>query len=116
MLALECVGSISLMCRYEGDKVQVTATAGTAAVLVDGITIHSALGLGRANLPADQLHREMPNPAKDRWRKVKAHVVEEYSLLSSKVLTLVDALGKLFKLATIPTILYNFLCAAKLHV
>ena len=90
------------MCKYENERVQVTATSGTAAVLVNGITIHSALGLGRANLPAADLYRDMAQSAKDWWRQLRALVVEEYSLMSAKTLTLVDTLGKLFKGNNLP--------------
>ena len=91
-----------LGCRYTPECVQVTATSGSAAVLVKGITVHSALGLRRANQTVEDLAANMGDAAKDRWRLLKVLVLEEYSLLSSDVLGLMDKLGRRMKGIDLP--------------
>lgn len=77
--------------------VWVTASTGLAALALEGVTIHSAAGLKRGNLNAKDLVREMKAAVKNRWRTVKAIIIEEFSMLSANFLDLLHEVACLMK-------------------
>ena len=77
--------------------VWVTASTGIAALALEGVTIHSAAGVRRANLKAKDLVREMKAAVRTRWQKVKVIIIEEFSMLSASFLDLLHEVACLMK-------------------
>jgi hypothetical protein len=73
--------------RHGDDSVAVTAPTGIAASNVGGVTIHSWAGVGLARgRPEDIVAKvEKSDATKARWRKARVLVVDEVSMLDSKV-------------------------------
>lgn len=71
----------------------VTSLTGSAALLVGGRTLHSALGLGLGNQPAARIVRQMARrraPALARARNMDVLIIDEVSMLSVELLELAD--------------------------
>ena len=79
------------------NAVWVTASTGLAALALEGVTIHSAAGLKRGNLQAKDLVHEMKATVKNRWRTVRAIIIEEFSMLSANFLDLLHEVACLMK-------------------
>jgi ATP-dependent DNA helicase PIF1 len=67
--------------------VAVTATTGTAAILINGTTLHSYLGIGTGDLPADLLLRKIKakKGLVDRWLDLDILIIDEISMLSPEL-------------------------------
>ena len=77
--------------------VWVTASTGLAALALEGVTIHSAAGLTRGNQKAKDLVHEMKATVKNRWKTVRAIIIEEFSMLSANFLDLLHEVACLMK-------------------
>jgi ATP-dependent DNA helicase PIF1 len=69
----------------------ITGSTGAAAVLIQGRTLHSFLGIGLAKSPADDLIRKMSKNQKAKLCRLRTLVVDEVSMLSASLIDLVDA-------------------------
>lgn len=80
--------------KYLAKGLEVTASTGIAAVNVGGLTIHSWLGIGLANLPFEQIISNLMSPKFSRIRRrirmAKALAIDEISMISDKLLDLID--------------------------
>ena len=85
--------------QYGKKGVWVTASTGLAALALEGVTIHSAAGLKRGNGKAQDIVNGMKAAVKNRWRLVKAIVIEEFSMLSADFLDLLDEVARIMKKA-----------------
>lgn len=74
----------------------VTATTGTAAKLVNGITVYSFAGIGRGEGSPDQYMREFyQKPWKMRkWKTCQYLIIDEISLLNAKTFDLLDSVAR----------------------
>ena len=79
------------------DGVWVTASTGLAASALEGVTIHSAAGLKRGNQAAKDRVREMKTAVKNRWRMVRAIIIEDFSMLSASFLDLLHEVACMMK-------------------
>lgn len=77
----------------------VTATTGVSAELVNGTTIHSALGLGiDFSNPMAMVEKIKKNPrALAAWKNTHVLFVDEISLMSAQLLDAIDCVGQLIK-------------------
>lgn len=85
---------------FWGQSVYVTAPTGIAAANVGGITLHSFAGLGiNTELPFTTLTYQIQQNYKttSRWKRVKVLIIDEVSMLSAKLLELIDQLARYFK-------------------
>lgn len=86
-----------LQARHPGEReIAVTAPTGIAASHVNGVTIHSFGGIGLGKGSSETLLRKVEgNPAAvTRWSKVKALVVDEVSMLDSKLFDALDLIAR----------------------
>lgn len=70
--------------------VEVTATTGTAALLIHGKTIHSFLRLGMGNSSAKDIVRKMNGKKRKELKNVNRILIDEISMLSDQLLNLID--------------------------
>jgi len=85
--------------REENKFVGLTATTGTAAVMIGGSTIHSFLGIGLAKESAYSIAtklRKKPYHLKI-WRDLKALIIDEVSMLSVDLFLKLNAIAKLLR-------------------
>jgi ATP-dependent DNA helicase PIF1 len=78
------------------DLVAITAPTGIAASHIGGQTIHSfgGIGLGKGSI-SDLIKKVQKNSgAVARWRKIKVLILDEVSMLDSKLLEKLDAIAK----------------------
>ena len=66
-----------------GKHVQVTATTGSAAVLLKGMTLHSFAGIGTGNNSVEHYVKTMNMYSRKRWLDVDTLINDEASLLDS---------------------------------
>lgn len=67
--------------RQNDIHVSMTAMTGAAAVLLKGLTLHSFLGIGLANLPAELLADRLHRSRQKRLRRLQVLVVDEISMM-----------------------------------
>jgi len=84
-----------------GKNIQVCALTGCAAVLLqsEASTLHSWAGIGLANGSInDVLHRVLCNKTRrNNWIKTDILIIDEISMMSLKLFTILDILGKKIK-------------------
>lgn len=78
------------------DTIGVTAMTGAAAVLINGQTLHSYLGIGLGKDSVDSLVRKIMSRPKTRkvWEETKILVIDEVSMLSAELLTKLNTVAK----------------------
>lgn len=76
----------------DGKKViAVTAMTGAASVLINGKTLHSALGIGLAKDDVDSLFKRAN---KQFWHDLDILIIDEISMLSDKLLDKIECLAR----------------------
>ena len=76
--------------RARKKKVAVTASTGAAAVLIQGRTLHSFLGIGLARQSAEYLANGCYPPTRKALQKLHVLVIDEISMISNELLDKVD--------------------------
>jgi ATP-dependent DNA helicase PIF1 len=77
-------------------KVAVTATTGTAAILLNGTTLYSYLGIGTGDQPADMLLREIKRKKfiLKRWVDLDVLIIDEISMLSPELFDKLEVIAR----------------------
>ena len=86
----------SLRQAHGADAVAVTAPTGIAAVNVGGTTVHKFVGAGLCKGDIDKLVGKVSSSGTSvaRWRATQVLVIDEVSMLTDHMLTLLDACGR----------------------
>lgn len=65
-----------------------TSTTGISAMLINGSTVHSFLGIGLGIGSVEDLYFKVKNNAriKKRWMQLKCLIIDEISMMSSELL------------------------------
>ena len=68
-------------------KVVVTSTTGTSAIQLQGVTLHSYLGIGFGNTTVEQMTEKILGWGwlKKRWRELECLIIDEISMLSPEL-------------------------------
>ncbi len=86
--------------------IHVTASTGVAAVNVGGVTIHSWAGIGKANLPAEEIAKFINSGPGTKIRrqikKAKLLAIDEISMISAAVFNLLNNVFKLVRQKDLP--------------
>lgn len=77
-----------------GKHVQVTATTGSAAVLVKGMTLHSFAGIGTGNNTVEHYVKTMNMYSRKRWVDVDTLIIDEASMLDSDYMEKLDQIAQ----------------------
>ena len=83
-------------CNMNGIKIAITASTGIAAKIIGGVTIHSWAGIGLGEGNIDKIiDKVKSNPRKKRnWLRTDAIIIDEISMISWELWTLLDMIGK----------------------
>ena len=84
--------------KARGQKVQVCALTGCAAILLNcqAKTVHSWAGIGIASGPADLVVRRVLASKYKRanWQKIDTLIIDEVSMMSLKIFDILDEIGR----------------------
>jgi len=80
-------------------NIAVTSTTGTSAVLIDGVTLFSYLGIGLGNSDVSSLYLQIKKrPAiLKRWNELEMLVIDEISMLSPVLFDKLEKLGRVIR-------------------
>jgi len=90
----------SIVSKYKNTKnIAVTASTGIAAVLINGMTIHSWAGVGLCNKPIHTLYTNIKSKKNihKRWMDVNMIIIDEVSLLSASFLDTLEELARMIR-------------------
>ncbi|GES91983.1 pif1 helicase Pfh1 [Rhizophagus clarus] len=92
-----------LKAKYK-NSVSVTATTGIAAVNIGGQTLHSFAGLTpqTQHYEIKDIIKDLPKGAEDRWRCLKALVIDEVSMLNADLFEKLNCLAQYYHNNTLP--------------
>ena len=79
--------------RLSGKYIGVTATTGSAAILIGGSTVHSFLGIGLGTKSAEELANEIKTKKRfvyQRLQRLCALIIDEISMMDSKLFDLIS--------------------------
>ena len=80
-------------------NVAITASTGVAAILINGVTLHSWTGIGIGNKPKEALLKKVlgNNRSKKRWKKVEMLIIDEISLISGELFTKLEYIARIVR-------------------
>ena len=79
--------------------IAVTSTTGTSAILINGVTLHSYLGIGLGNSDAGSLYlmiQKRPNILR-RWKDLDILIIDEISMLSPELFDKLEYLARVIR-------------------
>lgn len=83
-------------------NVGITGSTGNAAVLLQGRTLHSFLGIGLAKSPPETLVKAMNAKQLIKLRRLHTLVLDEVSMISAELMELIDAVLRLVRKNDVP--------------
>jgi ATP-dependent DNA helicase PIF1 len=88
------INTIQEKCRHR--KPVVTSTTGTSAILINGTTLHSYLGIGIGTNSVGSMHSTIMKKKylKERWRSLGLLIIDEISMLTGKLFDKIEELGR----------------------
>ena len=85
-------------CNLVGKTIQVCALTGCAAILLGlhAKTIHSWSGIHYCKGPKDEIIKRITKswPTKSRWKKIRVLIIDEVSMMSKKMLIILEELAR----------------------
>ncbi|XBW38835.1 hypothetical protein QEN19_004427 [Hanseniaspora menglaensis] len=104
MLLVEIIRRLKIKYKHQEDAVAVTATTGLAGLKIGGKTYHSYFGIGLGDADEKQLIQSISR-RKDvvkLWETCRVLIIDEISLLHSKMLEKLHNIAQYFKKSTLP--------------
>lgn len=95
-----CIKEVSKWSKQSNINIGITATTGSASILVGGSTVHSFLGIGIGNKTARELANIIMFKRKyiyNRILKLELLVIDEISMLDSKLFDLISELLQILR-------------------
>lgn len=85
--------------KHKNKYIGVTSTTGTSAILINGTTLHSFLGLGTGKQNIDVIQSNINNNKylKKRWINLRLLIIDEISMLSSEFFDKIELLARLIR-------------------
>ena len=82
--------------------IAVTSTTGTSALLINGTTIHSYLGIGYGHDSVERLVEKINNSSwlKNKWKKLDCLIIDEISMLSPDIFDKLEEVAKIVRKST----------------
>lgn len=80
-------------------NIGVTSTTGTSAILIDGSTLHSFLGIGLGQSSIDSLFFKIKKNSRvyKKWRELDLLIIDEVSMLSPILFDKLESLARLIR-------------------
>ncbi len=84
---------------FDERAIAITAPTGLAAVTIGGTTINRFAGIGICEGSIDNIVKKAANSrhSKERWRHVKVLIIDEVSMVSNKMFTVLENIGRVVK-------------------
>lgn len=85
---------------WEPRSYAICASTGAAAVLIEGVTLHSFSGIGTKTLrdfPLRTILKMMRDESKEKWKNLELLIIDEISMLSPDFLETIDFVAKAIK-------------------
>ena len=84
--------------------IAVTSTTGTSALLIDGTTIHSYLGIGFGKASSEILIQKINSTPwlKKRWNSLSCLVIDEISMLSPEIFDKLEYIARVIRKSKLP--------------
>lgn len=84
----------SLVKEFPHANIAITSTTGSSALLINGTTVHSYLGLGILKNELDILKRIIKFKKRGVWITTDILVIDEISMLSKELFEIIDSIAK----------------------
>ena len=80
-------------------KIAMTSTTGTSALLINGTTLHSYLGIGYGEQTVEILYKKITkfNWLVKRWRELNCLIIDEISMLKPELFDKLEELARLIR-------------------
>ena len=84
---------------YSFRNIGVTSTTGTSAILINGTTLHSFLGIGLGNMEIAELYLHVKNKSylHKRWKELEILIIDEISMLSPILFDKLEHLARIIR-------------------
>lgn len=85
-------------------KIAVTSTTGASALLINGVTLHSYLGIGLGKGSISAMSAKILNKQylKNRWTRLDVLIIDEISMLSPELFDKLEEMGRIIRKNSIP--------------
>lgn len=85
-------------------QIAVTSTTGVSALLINGSTLHSFLGIGLGTLSTEALYKKIidKNFYYSRWKKLEILIIDEVSMLVPELFDKLEHLARMLRQTTKP--------------
>lgn len=91
-------------------NIGITGSTGNAAVLIQGRTLHSYLGIGLAKSPPAQLIKAMNTKQLIKLRRLNTLILDEVSMISAELMDVIDAVLRDARKKDLPFGGVRFIC------
>src|SRR3990172_2958628 len=89
--------------RMNLQEIAITSSTGVSAININGRTLHSFFGVGLANEPFEKIiERVRKSKAKKNIKQVKTLFIDEISMISGELFTILDEVAKYIRNSTEP--------------
>ena len=80
-------------------KIALTSTTGTSAILINGTTLHSFLGIGLGKASANSMANSISTKKfiKSRWKKLDILIIDEISMLSPELFDKLEEIARIIR-------------------
>jgi len=84
---------------HQYSNIGITSTTGTSAILINGTTLHSFLGIGLGDMEVTQLYMHIKNKSYllKRWKDLEILIIDEISMLSPKLFDKLEQLARVIR-------------------
>jgi ATP-dependent DNA helicase PIF1 len=85
-------------------KIATTSTTGVSALLMNGITLHSYLGIGLGKGSVDQLYAKISknNYIRKKWKELNVLIIDEISMLSPVLFDKLEEIARVLRKNSLP--------------
>jgi ATP-dependent DNA helicase PIF1 len=95
---------------YSSSKIiAVTSTTGTSALLINGTTIHSYLGIGFGTSSVEKILSKIKSMSwlKKRWLKLECLIIDEISMMSPDLFDKLEEIARIIRKVNYLLVVFN---------
>lgn len=83
----------------QSKKIAITSTTGTSALLINGVTMHSFLGIGLGKGSVGSMSKKIMQfpKMKKRWTELDVLIIDEISMLSPELFDKIEEMGRIIR-------------------